>query len=250
MPRLFFLIFIFLFVISCIDKSFPLVIGHRGAMGYVAENTIPSIEKAIELGVDGIEIDIFKCASGELVVFHDVMLDKLTDLTGKIQEKSLDSLKKAKVLGAYQIPTLNEVMNLIDGRLILNIELKGSETAIPTNDLLRDYFKKSSWNPSKIIISSFKWDELNLFYNLNKEVPIAVLTDGDPLAALPFARKVKAYAINPKYSLLTKTNSKIIKDEGIKLFPWTVNELDDIKFMISLGVDGIITNFPDRVSKE
>tara|TARA_B100001559_G_scaffold49190_1_gene37666 strand:- start:1659 stop:2372 length:714 start_codon:yes stop_codon:yes gene_type:complete len=237
-------------VISCIDKSFPLIIGHRGAMGYVAENTIPSIEKAIELGVDGIEIDIFKCASGELVVFHDVMLDKLTDLTGKIEEKSLDSLKKAKVLGAYQIPTLNEVMNLIDGRLILNIELKGSETAIPTNDLLRDYFKKSSWNPSKIIISSFKWDELNLFYNLNKEVPIAVLTDGDPLAALPFARKVKAYAINPKYSLLTKTNSKIIKDEGIKLFPWTVNELDDIKFMISLGVDGIITNFPDRVSKE
>ena len=178
------------------------------------------------------------------------MLDKLTDLTGKIQEKSLDSLKKAKVLGAYQIPTLNEVMNLIDGRLILNIELKGPETAIPTNDLLRDYFKKSSWNPSKIIISSFKWDELNLFYNLNKEVPIAVLTDGDPLAALPFAKKVKAYAINPKYSLLTKTNSKIIKDEGIKLFPWTVNELDDIKFMISLGVDGIITNFPDRVSKE
>ena len=250
MPRLFFLIFIFLFVISCIDKSFPLIIGHRGAMGYVAENTIPSIEKAIELGVDGIEIDIFKCASGELVVFHDVMLDKLTDLTGKIEEKSLDSLKKAKVLGAYQIPTLNEVMNLIDGRLILNIELKGSETAIPTNDLLRDYFKKSSWNPSKIIISSFKWDELNLFYNLNKEVPIAVLTDGDPLAALPFAKKVKAYAINPKYSLLTKTNSKIIKDEGIKLFPWTVNELDDIKFMISLGVDGIITNFPDRVSKE
>ena len=250
MPRQFFLIFIFLFVISCIDESFPLVIGHRGAMGYVAENTIPSIEKAIELGVDGIEIDIFKCASGELVVFHDVMLDKLTDLTGKIEEKSLDSLKKAKVLGAYQIPTLNEVMNLIDGRLILNIELKGSETAIPTNDLLRDYFKKSSWNPSKIIISSFKWDELNLFYNLNKEVPIAVLTDGDPLAALPFAKKVKAYAINPKYSLLTKTNSKIIKDEGIKLFPWTVNELDDIKFMISLGVDGIITNFPDRVSKE
>lgn len=250
MPRLFFLIFIFLFVISCIDKSFPLIIGHRGAMGYVAENTIPSIEKAIELGVDGIEIDIFKCASGELVVFHDVMLDKLTDLTGKIEEKSLDSLKKAKVLGAYQIPTLNEVMNLIDGRLILNIELKGSETAIPTNDLLRDYFKKSSWDPSKIIISSFKWDELNLFYNLNKEVPIAVLTDGDPLAALPFARKVKAYAINPKYTLLTKTNSKIIKDEGIKLFPWTVNEIDDIKFMISLGVDGIITNFPDRVSKE
>ena len=75
MPRLFFLIFIFLSVISCLDKSFPLVIGHRGAMGYIAENTIPSIEKAIELGADGIEIDVFKYASGELVVFHDIMKD-------------------------------------------------------------------------------------------------------------------------------------------------------------------------------
>ena len=250
MPRLFFLIFIFLSVISCLDKSFPLVIGHRGAMGYIAENTIPSIEKAIELGADGIEIDVFKCASGELVVFHDIMLGKLTNLNGNIEETSLDSLKKAKVLGSYAIPTLNEVMDLIDGSLILNIELKGSGTAVPTNDLLQDYFKNSSWDPSKIIISSFKWDELNIFSNLNKEVPIAVLTDRDPLEAIPFAKKIKAYAINPKYSLLTNKNSKIIKDEGIKLFPWTVNDPSDIKSLISLGVDGIITDFPDRVNKE
>ncbi len=250
MPRLIFLTFIFLFVISCFKKSFPISIGHRGAMGYIAENTIPSIEKAIELGADGIEIDVFKCASGELVVFHDLMLDKLTDLSGNIEETSLETIKKAKVLGSYEIPTLNEVMDLIDGSLILNIELKGSGTAGPTNDLLKDYFKKPSWDPSKIIISSFKWEELNIFFNLNEEVPIAILTDDDPLKAIPFAKIIKAYAINPKYSLLTKKNSKIIKSEGIKLFPWTVNDPSDINFLISLGVDGIITDFPDRVNKE
>ena len=250
MPRLILLTFIFLFVISCFKKSFPISIGHRGAMGYIAENTIPSIEKAIELGADGIEIDVFKCASGELVVFHDLMLDKLTDLSGNIEETSLETIKKAKVLGSYEIPTLNEVMDLIDGSLILNIELKGSGTAGPTNELLKDYFKKSSWDPSKIIISSFKWEELNIFFNLNEEVPIAILTDDDPLKAIPFAKIIKAYAINPKYSLLTKKNSKIIKSEGIKLFPWTVNNPSDINFLISLGVDGIITDFPDRVNKE
>ena len=250
MPRLILLTFIFLFVISCFKKSFPISIGHRGAMGYIAENTIPSIEKAIELGADGIEIDVFKCASGELVVFHDLMLDKLTDLSGNIEETSLETIKKAKVLGSYEIPTLNEVMDLIDGSLILNIELKGSGTAGPTNDLLKDYLKKPSWDPSKIIISSFKWEELNIFFNLNEEVPIAILTDDDPLKAIPFAKIIKAYAINPKYSLLTKKNSKIIKSEGIKLFPWTVNNPSDINFLISLGVDGIITDFPDRVNKK
>jgi len=91
---------------------------------------------------------------------------------------------------------------------------------------------------------------LNIFFNLNEEIPIAILTDDDPLKAIPFAKIIKAYAINPKYSLLTKKNSKIIKSEGIKLFPWTVNDPSDINFLISLGVDGIITDFPDRVNKE
>ena len=249
MVKLFFLTIFFLTMISCSNQSFPLVIGHRGAKGYVAENTIPSIKKAIELGVDGVEIDVFKCATGELVVFHDLMLDQLTDFKGYIEEMSLDSIKKARVLGSYTIPTLNEVMDLIDGRIILNIELKGPQTALLTNDLLQDYFKKTSWNPSNIIISSFNWNELVLFYNVNKEVPIAVLTDDDPLDAIPIAKKINAYSINPKYSLLTRKTSKKIHDEGIKLFPWTVNEPNDIGLMISLGVEGIITDFPDRILK-
>ena len=249
MNNFFFITFFFLIMISCSNESSPLVIGHRGAKGYVAENTIPSITKAIELRADGVEIDIFKCATGELVVFHDLMLDKLTDFEGYIEEISLDSLRKARVLGSYVIPTLNEVLDLINGRVILNIELKGSQTALPTNDLLQDYFKKTSWDPSDIVVSSFNWDELVLFYNVNKQVPIAVLTDDDPLDAIPIAKKINAYAINPKHSLLTKKTSEKIKAEGIKLFPWTVNEPNDIERMISLEVEGIITDFPDRIRK-
>ena len=119
--------------LQCSSKNDPLIIGHRGAKGHVAENTLPSIAKAIELGVDGIEVDVFLCKSGELVVFHDKKLDRLTNAKGYIESLEYDSIKKISVLGKYKIPTLDEVLELIGGKAFLNIELKGSGTAEPTH---------------------------------------------------------------------------------------------------------------------
>ena len=176
-----------------------MVIGHRGAKGHLAENTLPSIDKAMYLGVDGVEIDIFRCASGELVVFHDQTLEKLTNATGYIEQLDLDSIRKIEVLGGFNIPTLEEVLNLIDGQVSLNIELKGSQTALLTDSLLKIFFMYEAWSPEKILISSFNWDELKVFYNINKEVPIAVLTEDDPIDAIPVAQSLKAKAINPNF---------------------------------------------------
>ena len=83
-----------------------LKIGHRGAKGYVAENTIASIQKALDFGVDGIEIDVHLCATGELVVFHDFTLDRMTNGTGEVSKLSLSELKQLKVADKFQIPTL------------------------------------------------------------------------------------------------------------------------------------------------
>ncbi len=117
------------------------MVGHRGARGHVAENTLASVKKAMELGVDGIEIDVFACASGELVVFHDKTLEKLTDATGYIEDIDLDSIRKITVLGSEPIPTLDEVLQTIQAKVVLNIELKGAQTAQPTYALLNDYFE-------------------------------------------------------------------------------------------------------------
>ena len=84
-------------LINCNNPTIPLIIGHRGAKGHIAENTLESIEKAMELGVDGIEIDIFKCKSGELVVFHDKTLNRLTDAEGLIESLDIDSIRKIKI---------------------------------------------------------------------------------------------------------------------------------------------------------
>ena len=232
---------------QCAQPTLPLIIGHRGARGHDAENTLPSIKKAMELGVNGIEIDIFRCASGELVVFHDSTLDRLTDAKGPIENLTLDSIRKIDVLDGYSIPTLDEVLDLIAGQVFLNIELKGSNTAILTDSILKTKFEKRIWNSDKIIISSFNWKELEVFYEVNKQVQIAILTDDDPLDALPIAKKLTASAINPNYKYLTSENVSKIQKEGFKIYAWTVNKKEAINAMIAFGVEGIITDFPERV---
>lgn len=235
-------------LLFCTKNPEPLVIGHRGAKGHVAENTLASVKKALALGVDGIEIDVFVCSTGELVVFHDKTLDKLTDATGYIEELSLDSIRKISVLNQEPIPTLAEVLDEVSGKAILNIELKGEGTAHPTHDLLEYYFSKGKLKADEVFISSFNWEELNLFYELNQQVPIAVLIeDKDPLNALAIAEKLNAIAINPDQKTLTKANVRQIKEAGFKIYPWTVNAPRDIQRMKGLKVDGIITDYPERV---
>ena len=104
-----------------------LKIGHRGAKAHLAENTLESIEKAMEIGVNGIEIDVHLCASGELVVFHDFTLDRMTNGTGEVKKETLSDLKKLRVDGQYLIPTLEEVLNKVDRKCLLNIELNVPE---------------------------------------------------------------------------------------------------------------------------
>ena len=119
-----FLLFIFLFL-SCNTTTDIIVIGHRGAMGHALENTIESVKKAINLKVDGIEIDVFKSKTGELIVYHDPSLGRLSNSTAFIEKISLDSIKKVKLIGGLSIPTLNEVLDIIPEKIFLNIELKG-----------------------------------------------------------------------------------------------------------------------------
>ena len=134
-----------------------ITIGHRGARGYVAENTLESIQKALDLNVDGIEIDVFRCASGEIVVFHDKKLKRLTGHSGLIEETTFEELENILIEGKYRIPTLQQVLKKIDGKILLNVELKGENTAIPTATILKQYLNDSQSDIKKLIVSSKNW---------------------------------------------------------------------------------------------
>ena len=120
-------------------------------MGHALENTIESVKKAIELNVDGIEIDVFKSKTGELVVYHDPFLSRLSNSNAFIEQISLDSIKKIKLLGGQSIPTLNEVIEIIPENIFLNIELKGENTAIKTNKVIIEYINRSNFTPQALL---------------------------------------------------------------------------------------------------
>ncbi len=226
----------------------PLVIGHRGAMGHETENTLASIQKAMDLGVDGIEIDVFNISSGETVVFHDEKVDRLTNGGGSIEEYNIFDLKKLTLDGGHKIPMLQEVLKLIDNKVRLNIELKGSGTVDRVNFIMNYYIKERGWSPENFLISSFKWDELRKMREINPDVAIAILTEGNPLDAIPIATELKAEAINPGFKTLNLEIARQIHEAGFKIYTWTVNEPNDIRMAKTWSVDGIITNYPERVN--
>ena len=234
---------------SCNNKEI-LNIGHRGARGHIAENTLESIQKAIDLNVDGVEIDVFRCASGEIVVFHDKELSRLTNSNGFIEDITLDSLNHILVEGKYKIPTLEEVLELINGDILLNVELKGENTAVPTASILKDFITNTKWEVDQLIVSSFDWKELTIFKNQNTNIPIGVLNENHTIdETIEMAIALKAIAIHPNFSSLNQDIVNTIHKAGFKIYSWTINEPAAINNAIKFGIDGIITDFPDRISK-
>ena len=229
-------------------NSRPMVIGHRGAMGHETENTLASIEKAMELGVDMIEVDVFRIESGEIVLFHDERLERLANAGGRIEEYNIFDLKKVLLDGNHGIPMLQDALKLIDNKAALNIELKGANTADRVNFITDYYIRERGWTLDNFLISSFNWDELREMRKLNPDIAIAILTEDDPLKAISVAKELNAVAINPDFTTLTAENMAEMKAEGLKVYAWTVNEPGDIEKMKELGVDGIITDYPERVN--
>jgi len=225
----------------------PLVIGHRGAMGHETENTLASVQKAMDLGVDMIEIDIFRIESGEIVVFHDERVERLTNGGGRIEEYNIVDLKRLILDGNHGIPMLQDVLKLIDNKVRLNIELKGVNTSDRVNFIIENYVAKSDWTLDNFLISSFNWEELRVMRKFNQDIAIAVLTEDNPLEAIPIAKELNAEAINPDFTTLTRENVNEIKQAGFKIYTWTVNEPNDITQMKRMGVDGIFTNYPERL---
>jgi len=233
---------------SCTQsESKPLIIGHRGAMGYETENTLASIEKALELGVDMIEIDVFQIQSGEIVVFHDELVERLTNGAGRIEEYNYFDMKRLLLDGGHRIPMIQDVLKLVDHRVPMNIELKGRGTAANVHKIASFYSEKRGWHPDQFLVSSFDWDELRAYRELNPTGRIAVLTEGDPLEALDVAAELKAEAINPQHTQLNGENVAKIHEAGYKVYTWTVNDPAEFQRLVSIGVDGVFSDFPDRM---
>jgi glycerophosphoryl diester phosphodiesterase len=224
-----------------------LKIGHRGARGHEPENTLIGFQKAIDIHVDRIELDVHLSSDNELMVIHDETVDRTTDGKGLVNQFSLPELKRFRIEKQHAIPTLSDVLNLIDQRCDINIELKSYETADKVVDLIEKYISEKNWNYNQFLVSSFDWNALQQVNLLNSKIAIGVLTETNLELALAFAKFIQAKSIHPYFHLINEENTARIQEQGFQVFPWTVNEIEDIKKIKTYNVNGIISDFPDRL---
>lgn len=218
-------------------------IGHRGAMGHRPENTLASFQLALDMGCSWLELDVY-AVDGELVVIHDDTLERTTNGQGNVMDKSFAELRALDAGEGQQIPSLNEVIDLVDRRAVINIELKGPGTVRPVCRLLDAYCARG-WSPEDFLLSSFKHDELALGAPAYRRGALfGRRSRVDPVAA---AQQLGAWSINLDLAMVNPAIVARAHEAGFKVLVYTVNKADDIARMRSLGVDGIFTNFPDRV---
>lgn len=221
-----------------------ITIGHRGAAGYEPENTILSFNKALELGVDMIELDIQLCKSGEFVVIHDFNLDRTTNGSGLVVNKTLTELKKLDAGKRQEISSLEESLKTINRKTKVNIELKSKSGTQQLSNTINHFIENENWQSDDFIISSFNHEELVMFNRLMPQIKIGVLYEDIPNDFNETASALNAYSINVEFYFLTEKIVKQIHKLAYKVYAYTVNSNKDKLKMKEIGVDGIFTDFP------
>lgn len=221
----------------------PLCIGHRGAAGHAPENTLASVTRALELGVDGIEIDVH-CCKDALVVIHDPDLERTTNGHGQVSARCLAELQELDAGNGERIPTLDQVLDLLPAGISCNIELKGVGTAPAVVACLRH---RDALAERPILVSSFDWDQLARVRKLAPEFDLAPITKNDYRAAIQAAERLDARFVNMNVNSITANITEDAHVRGLSIGAWTVNDADAIEKMLALEVDVLISDFPDRV---
>ncbi|MGI9258137.1 MAG: glycerophosphodiester phosphodiesterase [Gammaproteobacteria bacterium] len=223
-----------------------LSIGHRGAAGHEPENTLRSVARAMHLGVDWIEVDV-QVVDGELIVFHDDTLERTTNGSGVVAETSFSVLRELDAGCGEKIPTLSEVLDLVDARVGLNIELKGPDCVDKVTTTVSDYLElRPAWR-DKILLSSFDETQTAELADRERNYKLGILFEQDGAAALARAKAFKAFSIHPSMKQVTPELVSDAHTAEIKVLVYTVNEPEGIAAMRALDVDGVFSDYPERV---
>ncbi|MDM5224393.1 glycerophosphodiester phosphodiesterase family protein [Peribacillus sp. NJ11] len=234
-------------------------IAHRGASGYAPENTIAAFDKALEMKVDYIEIDVQRSKDGELVVMHDNKVDRTTDGTGYIKDLTFEQLRsldagswKGEQFTGEKISTFGEVLDRYHGKIGILIELKSPELYPGIEEsVAQELIERNLDYPQneKIIIQSFNFESMKKIDALLPKVPIGVLTSSKAHTTEQALEDFATYAdyFNPIYGIVTEDLVNQVHSHGMKISSWTVRSHESAEFLLSMNVDAIITDFPDYV---
>jgi len=233
------------------------VFAHRGFSGRYPENTLLSFQKAVELGVDGIELDVHLTKDGELVVIHDETVDRTCAAHGKVKDRTLAELKELDAsftyrgrYGVNRIPTLREYFDLVkDEPLVTNIELKTNIYAYAgleqkVLDLIRAYRLEP-----RIIISSFNHYSVLRMKALAPDLKYGLLSESWLVDAGAYCERLGVQCYHPLRGNLIPELVKDMKEHHLEINTFTVNEEEEVRRFSALGIDGLIGNYPDMTKR-
>ena len=238
------------------DVNRPLIFAHRGANHVCPENTLPAFAAAVDLGADGVELDVQFSSDGRLVIIHDYSLDKTTSGKGRVVSLPYADLQQldagswfAPEFAATCIPTLDQVLDLLKGKLLINIELKSLDMA---STLGRDVVRcvREHDMAEQVVLSSFNPFTLRGARRAGPEFECALLISPDLPGWMRSGltrRWSLAQALHPEFVMVDERYMADARKRKLPVRPWTVNEEADMRRMLDLGVDAIITDWPDRL---
>lgn len=234
-------------------------VAHRGASAYAPENTIAAFDKAVEMKADYIEIDVQRSKDGKLVLIHDTTVDRTTDGSGKVGNLTFKELRdldagswKGEQFAGAQIPTFDEILDRYHGKIGILIELKAPELYPGIEENVAKELKERNLDKpqnEKIIVQSFNHKSMKKMNELLPKVPIGVLTSSSADTTEQALQEFSTYAdyFNPSYGIVTEDLVNQVHSLGMKIGSWTVRSQEAAAFLLDVGVDAIITDYPDYV---
>jgi glycerophosphoryl diester phosphodiesterase len=234
--------------------SRPLIWGHRGASDVAPENTLAAFRASVRAGADGIELDVMRCGSGEIVVIHDDTVDRTTNSSGHVGTMSFGTLRMldagalfAPDYAGEAIPTLEEVLDAVGHRVRVNIEIKSPERhgAYVETDVVA--MVRSRALQDQVIVSSFDPRVLARLKKVDPDMPRALLYDRHgPLVRAPIGGVLLAQpqALHPHWSLVDRSMVQWAHRHDYQVNVWTVDDPQVARQLAEWGVDGIITDHP------
>jgi len=234
----------------------PMVVAHRGSSGLAPENTMAAIRRGVEAGADMVEIDVQSTADNQVIVFHDSVLGRTTNGSGRVDRWTLDSIQKLDAgswkgaeFAGERVPLLREAIDYLLGRAYVNIELKHREDD-PSDHLLRMVLEEiaGAGMEGYTLLSSFDHRLLIKASTHNPAIPTAVILHPDD-RGLPSERalSVGARAVVLSRRQLTRRVSEDARSARIPIGVYTVNDAQDVARAIDYGVSAIVTNHPEIV---
>ena len=211
-------------------------------MAHKPENTLSSFRKAVELGADMVELDVHLSKDNQAVVIHDSCINRMTDGEGKVNDLTLEEIKKFKVRGNEKIPSLQEVVDLVKDKCRLNIEIKDEKALEESVRII-----KKNKIEDKVVISSFIEGVVKKSKKLDPGIKTALLFVAAESYHLELANYLNVDYVNIHQEKIKKVILDKARNLNLKINAWGADNKSSIRRMIKLGVDGIITNDPGLI---